>query len=72
MEDKIPRWPRKKFWITDYNPTLGEKIECLADLEIPSEEDLNSQLLCYEPDVLNVKTGLPTIDKSKFKQGVYY
>ena len=50
----------------------GEAIPRLADLEVPSEEMLESQLLCYEPDALNIETGLPTIDKAKFKEGVYY
>jgi adenylylsulfate reductase subunit B len=50
----------------------GEKIPRLADLEVPDDEALNSQLLCYEPDALNIDSGLPTISKDKFKQGVYY
>ena len=50
----------------------GEKIDVVADLEIPTEEDLNSQLLCHEPDALKVETGLPVMAKDKFKQGVYY
>ncbi len=50
----------------------GEAIPQLADLEVPSEEALESELLCYEPDALNIERGLPTIDKSKLKQGVYY
>ena len=50
----------------------GEAIPKLADLDVPSEEALESELLCYEPDALNIERGLPTIDKSKFKQGVYY
>lgn len=50
----------------------GEAIDVVADLEVPSEEDLNSQLLCHEPNALNVETGLPVMAKDKFKQGVYY
>ena len=50
----------------------GEAIDVVADLEVPAEEDLNSQLLCHEPDALNVETGLPVMPKDKFKQGVYY
>ncbi len=50
----------------------GEAIDVVADLEIPGEEELNSQLLCHEPDALNVETGLPVMSKDKFKQGVYY
>ena len=50
----------------------GEKIPKLADLEVPSQDDLDSQLLCFEPDALNVETGLPVISKDKLKEGVYY
>ncbi len=50
----------------------GEKIDVVADLAVPGEDDLNSQLLCHEPDSLNVETGLPVMAKDKFKQGVYY
>ena len=50
----------------------GSGIPKIADLPKPTEEEVSSQLLCYEPGGLNVKDGLPTIDKSKFKQGVYY
>ncbi len=50
----------------------GEAIPRLADLPVPDEEEFTSQLLCYEPDALNIDEGLPMIDKAKFKQGVYY
>jgi adenylylsulfate reductase subunit B len=50
----------------------GEKIPKLADLEVPSQDDLDSQLLCFEPDALNVETGLPVINKDKLTEGVYY
>lgn len=50
----------------------GSGIPTIADLPKPTEEEVSSPLLCFEPGGLNVKDGLPTIDKSKFKQGVYY
>jgi len=50
----------------------GSATPKLADLPPPTEEEVKSQHLYYEPDGLNVETGLPTIDKSKFKKGVYY
>jgi adenylylsulfate reductase subunit B len=50
----------------------GENICKLAELAVPSEEALNSELLCYEPEVLEIGGELPTIEKDKFKQGVYY
>ena len=50
----------------------GEKIPKLGDLEVPDQAALDSQLLCFEPDALNVETGLPVISKDKLKEGVYY
>ncbi len=50
----------------------GKHIPKLAELEIPDKEALDSQLLCFEPDFLNVDTGLPTLKKEQLKQGVYY
>ena len=50
----------------------GTAIPKLAELPKPTEEEEQSQHLVYEPEALNIDEGLPTIDKSKFKQGVYY
>ena len=50
----------------------GKHIPKLAELEVPSKEALDSQLLCFEPDMLNVDTGLPVLKKEQLKQGVYY
>ena len=50
----------------------GTAIPKVAELPEPTEEEVESQHLLYEPAALNVDEGLPTIDKSKFKQGVYY
>ena len=50
----------------------GKHIPKLAELEIPDKEALDSQLLCFEPDLLNVDTGLPVFKKEQLKQGVYY
>jgi adenylylsulfate reductase subunit B len=51
----------------------GSAIPRLAkDVPAPSEEQVKSQHLVYEPESLNVEEGLPTIDKGRFKQGVYY
>ena len=50
----------------------GKHIPKLAELETPSKEALDSQLLFFEPDGLNIDTGLPEIKKERFKQGVYY
>ena len=50
----------------------GKHIPKLAELEAPNKEALDSQLLCFEPDMLNVDTGLPVLKKEQLKQGVYY
>jgi adenylylsulfate reductase subunit B len=50
----------------------GKHIPKIAELETPNKEALDSQLLCFEPDFLKVETGLPEIEKERFKQGVYY
>jgi adenylylsulfate reductase subunit B len=50
----------------------GSAIPKLAELPAPTEQEVESQHLVYEPAALNIDDGLPTIDKSKFKQGVYY
>tara|TARA_Y100000389_G_scaffold203159_1_gene250687 strand:- start:654 stop:1052 length:399 start_codon:yes stop_codon:yes gene_type:complete len=50
----------------------GEYIPKLAEKEVPSNDDLDSELLYSEPNGLNIDTGLPKIDKTNFKQGVYY
>jgi adenylylsulfate reductase subunit B len=50
----------------------GKHIPKITELETPNKEALDSQLLCFEPDSLKVETGLPEIEKERFKQGVYY
>ena len=44
----------------------------MAKMAEIGDEDLDSQLLCYEPEALNIEKGLPVMAKDKFKQGVYY
>ena len=50
----------------------GKHIPKLAELDLPNKEEFDSQLLCFEPDMLNVDTGLPALKKEQLKQGVYY
>ena len=50
----------------------GKHIPKLAELEVPNKEALDSQLLSFEPDMLNVDSGLPALKKDQLKQGVYY
>lgn len=49
----------------------GEGIEDLTSLPVPNAEALNSQLLCYEPDMLGYEGGLRDLP-GELKQGVYY
>ena len=51
---------------------MGENIQQLSELELPDKDALDSQLLCFEPDALNIDTGLPVLKKEKLKEGVYY
>jgi len=51
---------------------MGKNIPKLGELELPDKDALNSQLLCFEPDALNIDTGLPVLDKAQLKEGVYY
>ena len=50
----------------------GKHIPKLAELEKPDKEALDSELLCFEPDMLNFDSGLPELKKDQLKQGVYY
>ena len=50
----------------------GKYIPKLAEVEEPTEEAINSQLLYGEPKWLNIDTGLPKMKKERFKQGIYY
>ena len=50
----------------------GKYIPKLAEVEEPTEEAINSQLLFDEPKGLNIDTGLPKMKKERFKQGIYY
>ena len=50
----------------------GKHIPKIAELELPDKKAFDSQLLSYEPDALNIKTGLPVLEKERLKQGVYY
>jgi adenylylsulfate reductase subunit B len=51
----------------------GKYIPKLAEKNIPTKNDLNSQLLYNEPKYLKIDGGLPEMNKvGKLKQGVYY
>ncbi len=43
-----------------------------ADGDKPNQGEINSQRLYSEPEGLNTKKELPTVDKKVFKKGVYY
>ena len=72
MEDKVPKWSREKLCFPITTKPWGKHIPKLAELEAPNKEALDSQLLCFEPDMLNVDTGLPVLKKEQLKEGVYY
>jgi len=46
----------------------GKHIPKLAELEVPNKEALDSQLLCFEPDMLKVDTGLPVLKKEQLNR----
>jgi len=48
----------------------GEKMTNFTDLDVPDEDALNSQLLAYEPDGLNIDDGLPVLRPGQLQQGV--
>jgi len=50
----------------------GENIPKLSELSVPSADEFKSQLLCYEPDALNIEEGLHTMKNLTLKEGVYY
>jgi adenylylsulfate reductase subunit B len=51
----------------------GTCIPKLAEKNVPTKKDLESQLLYNEPEYLKIDGGLPEMEKvGKLKQGVYY
>ena len=62
--------------ITAKSTSTLPKLEAMTsphlEIKIPDNKALNSQLLCFEPEALNVDTGLPVLKKERLKQGVYY
>ena len=48
----------------------GEKMTNFTDLDVPDDEAFKSQLLAYEPEVLNIKGGLPVLRPGQLQQGV--
>ncbi len=50
----------------------GENIPKLSELPMPTEDEFKNQLLCYEPDALNLEEGLHTMKNLTLKEGVYY
>ena len=50
----------------------GKFIPKLSEAEKPNQGEINSQRLYLEPEGLNTKKELPTLNKNSFKKGVYY
>ena len=69
---KFRNGTEKNFESPITNKPWGKYIPKLAEVEEPTEEAINSQLLYGEPQGLNIDTGLPKMKKERFKQGIYY
>ena len=50
----------------------GKFIPKLSEADKPNQGEIESQILYSEPEGLNTKKDLPTIDKNSFKNGGYY
>ncbi len=50
----------------------GKHIPKLSDLPMPGKDEFQNQLLCHEPDALNVDDGLPVMKNLTLREGVYY
>ena len=46
----------------------GKIFQQLSELDLPDKDALDSQLLCFEPDALNIDTGLPVLEKRTAKR----
>ena len=51
---------------------MGKFIPKLSEADKPNQGEINSEILYSEPEGLNTKKELPTINKDSFKKGVYY
>ena len=61
---------REKNFVSPIRTTKWGSIQSPAELPVPSAEDIHSQELAHEPEVLNVPGGLPALRADQLKQGV--
>lgn len=61
---------REKNFVSPIRTTEWDTIPSPADLKKPSAEDMQSQELAREPDMLKIDTGLPALKPNQLKQGV--
>lgn len=61
---------REKNFVSPIRTTKWDTIPSPADLKKPSAEDMQSQELAHEPDMLKTDTGLPALKPNQPKRGV--
>ncbi len=61
---------REKNFVSPIRTTKWGSIQSPAELPVPNAEDIHSQELAQEPEVLNVPGGLPALRADQLKQGV--
>ena len=61
---------REKNFVSPIRTTKWGSIQSPTELPVPSAEDIHSQELAHEPEVLNVPGGLPALRADQLKQGV--
>ena len=61
---------REKNFVSPIRTTKWGSIQSPSELPVPNAEDIHSQELAHEPEVLNVPGGLPALRADQLKQGV--
>jgi adenylylsulfate reductase subunit B len=61
---------REKNFVSPIRTTKWGSIQSPAEFPVPNAEDIHSQELAHEPEVLNVPGGLPALRPDQLKQGV--
>ncbi len=61
---------RVKNFVSPIRTTPWGSIPSPAELEVPSQEAMQSQELAHEPEALNIEGGLPALAPDQLKQGV--
>ncbi len=61
---------REKNFVSPIRTTKWGSIQSPAEFPVPNAEDIHSQELAHEPEVLNIPGGLPALRADQLKQGV--